>query len=109
MSARRVRPRHEQLQDSQAFPLSDAEWTSAIGALGLSIREADVVRLILLGFKDQRIAATLGMSRGTVRTHLRHIFVRNDLNDRVELVLAAFAAARAPTDASASSKVSTQN
>jgi DNA-binding CsgD family transcriptional regulator len=86
-------------------PLSPVEWSSVVRALGLSPRQADIVGQILLGMRDKQIATTLGMSLPTVRTHLRHIFARQYVADRVELVLLVFATLRGkPGDTSHPSK-----
>jgi DNA-binding CsgD family transcriptional regulator len=70
------------------FPtLSKREWSHVTTVLGLTKREADIVWLILKCRRDKEIASDLRVSVATVRTHLRHIFVRARVMDRVELVL----------------------
>jgi DNA-binding NarL/FixJ family response regulator len=39
-----------------------------------SARESEIVELIALGLGDKEIAARLGISRRTVRTHLERLF-----------------------------------
>lgn len=72
-----------------------AEWGEIVNALRLSPQQSNVVALIMRGRRDKQIAGELGLSPATVRTHLRGIFVRLDIQDRVELVLRVFDAARA--------------
>jgi DNA-binding NarL/FixJ family response regulator len=48
------------------------------------------------GRRDKQIAAELSLSPSTVRTHLRGVFARLDVQDRVELVLRVFAASKRP-------------
>jgi DNA-binding CsgD family transcriptional regulator len=57
-------------------------------AFGLTPREAHVCLLLAEGHTDHRIAATLGISYWTVRTHLRKAFIKCDVENRVELTRA---------------------
>lgn len=68
------------------------DWLPALAALGLSRQQQRVVALILDGKGDKQIAAALGISFHTVRTHLKRIFARLGVGDRVELVLRVLAA-----------------
>ena len=52
----------------------------------LSKREADVVELVLLGYRNRDIAATLGMSPTTVKKHLTHIFDKVGVDTRTQLI-----------------------
>jgi DNA-binding CsgD family transcriptional regulator len=54
-------------------------------AFGLTPREAQVCLLLVAGRTDDQIAATLGISYWTVRTHLRKVFVKFEVSSRVEL------------------------
>ena len=75
--------------------LTEAEWEDVRRELQLTPQQARVVELILQGMRDKQIAAALGLSLPTVRTHLRRLFSRIGISDRVELVLRAFAVTRA--------------
>jgi len=55
----------------------------------LSPREGEVLRLLAHGDRNKEIAAHLGVSVGTVKTHLRHIFRKLMVNDRTAAVLTA--------------------
>jgi len=70
--------------------LSDREWVQVRQALGLSPRQAEIVRHLLLGESDKQIAKELQISIPTVRTHLGRLFQKFDLSDRVELILHIF-------------------
>jgi DNA-binding NarL/FixJ family response regulator len=63
------------------------EWRDLSRRLGLPPQQAAIVELILQGKRDKQIASFLHLSHGTVRTHLRFIFRRLNVTDRVELVL----------------------
>ena len=73
------------------WPLGSDEWTEALASLGLSPRQVKIVELVILGKKDKQIAASLGLKRSTIRTHLRRIFTHLEVADRMELALRIFA------------------
>ena len=50
----------------------------------LSEREAEVLRLIALGYKNSEIAEKLFISQNTVKTHIKNIYVKLDVKNRVE-------------------------
>lgn len=52
----------------------------------LTPAESKVVERALLGLTVNRIAQDLGLSRHTVSTHLRHVYVKLGINSRVELL-----------------------
>jgi DNA-binding NarL/FixJ family response regulator len=55
----------------------------------LSERELQVVRLVAAGRSNQRIADELMLSLPTVRTYLRRLFIKLDVNDRTHLAVLA--------------------
>ena len=56
----------------------------------LSPREREVLHSLAQGLRNSEIAARLGVSVGTVKTHLRHIYRKLEVSDRVSAVLKAF-------------------
>ena len=54
----------------------------------LTEREQEVTALACLGYRNYEIAATLGISYETVKTHLQNIFTKFDIRSRKELRLA---------------------
>lgn len=52
----------------------------------LSKREAEVVELVLLGYRNRDIAATLGTSPTTIKKHLTHIFDKVGVDNRTQLI-----------------------
>jgi LuxR family maltose regulon positive regulatory protein len=52
----------------------------------LSARECEVLRLAAEGLKRDQIAEKLGVSTGTVRTHLRNIYQKLEVGSRMEAV-----------------------
>jgi DNA-binding CsgD family transcriptional regulator len=57
-------------------------------AFGLTPREAQVCLQLAAGRTDEQIADSLGISYWTVRTHLRKVFIKFDVANRVELTRA---------------------
>jgi DNA-binding NarL/FixJ family response regulator len=61
----------------------------------LSHREKEIVRLIVTGLSNQEVAGQLGITEGTVKAHLTHIFQKLNLHTRSQL--AAFCHRSTPT------------
>lgn len=55
----------------------------------LTRREREIVRHVAVGLRNAEVADKLGVSEGTVKTHLNNIFQKLGLRDRVELALYA--------------------
>jgi DNA-binding NarL/FixJ family response regulator len=55
----------------------------------LSDREMEVVQLVAQGFQNKEIGEKLSISNQTVKNHLRNIFDKLGVSDRIELVLYA--------------------
>lgn len=55
----------------------------------LTAREAEILALIAKGLNNRDAAQALGVSRGTVRTHLEHIYAKLDVSNRTEAVTEA--------------------
>ena len=58
-------------------------WDRPGGALALTPREVDVLRLVATGRTAGAIAATRGISEGTVRKHVEHIYDKLGVHDRL--------------------------
>jgi len=71
--------------------LSPDAWHHIVASLQLSPQQARIVALILQGKQDKEIAAELHLNRYTIRTYLRRVFDRVELEDRMALVLRIFA------------------
>jgi DNA-binding NarL/FixJ family response regulator len=56
------------------------------GAVGLTCREADVVRLVAQGLNNRQVARELVVSEATVKTHLNHILAKLVMQDRAALI-----------------------
>jgi DNA-binding CsgD family transcriptional regulator len=58
----------------------------------LSPKEEEILLWVAAGRSDDQIAATLNISANTVDTHLRHIFQKLEVNNRVGAVVKAIMA-----------------
>jgi DNA-binding NarL/FixJ family response regulator len=74
--------------------LSDDEWNLIVSTMNLTCRQAEIVALLMRGYGDKDIATSLGIGFSTVRTHLRQVFAKQNVDDRLQLVLRAFALLR---------------
>ena len=74
--------------------ISEQEWTQLQNHLGLSPRQAQIVKEILHAKSDKQIARELDIALPTVRTHMGRLFRKFDLNDRTELVVHVFVSLR---------------
>lgn len=59
-----------------------------VGWKRLSSRQGDVLRLVAEGHSDKQIAAELGLSLTTVKTHLCRIYRHNGFRNRAEAAAA---------------------
>jgi DNA-binding CsgD family transcriptional regulator len=84
------------LLETRAFPvasglhISPEAWRSIAYSLGLSPREVEVLQCILDDQHDNDIAATLGLSRHTIRTYLKRLRAKLGCGSRVRLVERVF-------------------
>jgi two-component system nitrate/nitrite response regulator NarL len=67
-------------------PLATAERSSEI-ASSLTLREVDIVHLVLRGLRNKEIARKLHLSEGTVKMHLHHIYGKLRVGGRTQLAM----------------------
>ncbi|MGB2710883.1 MAG: helix-turn-helix transcriptional regulator, partial [Conexibacter sp.] len=65
----------------------------AVLALGLTRRQAEVLRLVALGRSTEGVAQQLRISPATVRKHLEHVYDRLGVTSRTAAVATAWAGA----------------
>jgi DNA-binding CsgD family transcriptional regulator len=75
------------LLEARAEPLG----VDAVRALGLTRRQAEVLRLVALGRSTDEVATGLGISGATVRKHLEHVYDRLGVTSRAAAVATAWA------------------
>ena len=66
-------------------------WDRIAYARGLAQRELEVLQCVLADQHEGEIAATLGLSRHTVRTYLKRLRAKLGANSRLELAKRVFA------------------
>jgi DNA-binding CsgD family transcriptional regulator len=59
---------------------------TAIGTLGISPRELDVLEALATGRDNKTIARRLGVSPNTVKTHIARLFEKLDVSGRFEAI-----------------------
>lgn len=57
--------------------------------LGITNREFEILKLLAKGLNNPEISKTLAISETTVKTHMAKIFVKLDVRDRVQALVAA--------------------
>ena len=60
------------------------------GVPSLTVRQRELLRLVAAGHTNTQIARRLGISEGTVRTHLENIYARLNVSSRTAAVTRAF-------------------
>lgn len=71
--------------DRKESGASDEDKLQDFGADVLSPREAQIIRLILLGHSSPSAAAFLGIAEGTVKVHRRHAYTKLGISSQAEL------------------------
>ncbi len=71
------------------LPARDAKKQRLKSKFGLTQREFDVLDLLSQGMQNKHIAAELGLSLATVKTHLIHIFRKCAVRSRSQLIALA--------------------
>lgn len=71
--------------DDAGFRRNDA----AVGAIGLSARELEVLERLAAGRSNKEIAAELSVSPNTVKTHLARVYEKLEASRRTEALVKA--------------------
>ncbi len=87
--ARYVESLEKTLRELTTAGTEVSEQVSDGGSVVLTVREAEVLRLVAKGFSNREIARILGMSLDTAKTHVKNIFSKLDVTDRTEAAVRA--------------------
>ena len=83
---RKTKAERERL-DAKTTADKEAVFQKNCMAFGLSVREIEVLRLILTGHTYKSAAEILFLSEKTIDAHLRSIYSKTDVKNKVELVV----------------------
>lgn len=73
---------------------TEAEWGHLASVFGLTPRQCQIARLMCAGLTYKSVGAHVSISINTVRMHMRALFAKLGVHDRVSLVLQLVAAER---------------
>ena len=75
--------------DDGASAHADDQRASVSGCSRLSPRECDILELIGQGYSNKRVARALGITAETVKSHVKRVFIKLDVNTRAHAVARA--------------------
>jgi DNA-binding NarL/FixJ family response regulator len=67
--------------------LNDEHWSYIRRQYNMSPRELQVARLVCEGFNNDEIAISLKITQGTIKTHIRNIYRRIRVKNKIEMLL----------------------
>jgi DNA-binding NarL/FixJ family response regulator len=87
LAAQQQRPMEELAADLLQFALDERQAAEAHLELWRSLppRQQEITALICLGYTNRQIAASLGLSPETVKSHVRRLFSRFGVSSRAEI------------------------
>lgn len=74
-------------ESSEITVIDDKRWTLIGRRYNMTRRELEVARLICRGLDNRHIARALNIKEGTVKTHIRNIYRRLNVQNRVAMFL----------------------
>ncbi len=75
------------MRGNETGAFTDTEWSNLVEGLSLSQRQAEISKCLFQNMSDGQIAAELGISVPTVRTHLSRLFDKLGAEDRSGVLL----------------------
>ncbi len=67
--------------------LEDKQWRYIQKLYHLTPRELQVAKLVCLGLNNEEIAVYLKIQHGTVKTHIRNIYRRTNVKNKIQMLL----------------------
>jgi DNA-binding NarL/FixJ family response regulator len=67
--------------------IDEKRWALIGKRYNMTQRELDVAKLVCRGFDNRYIAGTLSIKEGTVKTHIRNIYRRLNVQNRIAMFL----------------------
>ena len=78
----------QQPQDDSLF--TPAQWHLIKKTLRLTLRQMQIVPLLVQGLQNKQIARRLALTPTNVEMHLRRLYARTCTHDRIDLVIQVF-------------------
>jgi DNA-binding NarL/FixJ family response regulator len=75
------------LERTRISLLNDEHWSYIRKQYSMSPRELQVARLVCEGFNNDEIADSLKITQGTIKTHIRNIYRRIRVKNKIEMLL----------------------
>jgi len=70
----------------KAFDAESDAFASSLESVQLTARENEILQLISAGLSNKQIEETLLVSKNTVRTHIKNLYNKLDVNSRTQAV-----------------------
>ena len=67
--------------------LADKQWSFIKKRYRMTAREFQISQLVCQGFNNELIAEKLNIQQGTVKTHIRNIYRKTWVNNKIALLL----------------------
>jgi DNA-binding NarL/FixJ family response regulator len=67
--------------------LNEEHWLYIRRQYSMSLRELQVAKLVCQGFNNGEIATSLKITQGTIKTHMRNIYRRIRVKNKIEMLL----------------------
>jgi len=81
-------PMHENHNEQpQVVLVKPRQWEFIKKRYRMTKRELEIVKLVCLGLNNEQIALSLKIKHGTVKTHVRNIYRKTWVNNKVSMLL----------------------
>ena len=73
--------------DSNIVLLNTQQWDFLRKRYRLTNRELDIAQLLCRGLSNEQVASRLNIKKGTVKTHVRNIYRKTWVNNKITMLL----------------------
>ena len=81
-------------KDPQIVPLNKKQWSYVQNRYHITPRELEIARMVCQGFGNEQIAESLNITHGTVKTHIRNLYHKLRVHNKVSMLLQFLADSR---------------
>ena len=67
--------------------IHDEQWDHIKKGYNMTLRELQIAKYVCHGLSNQQIAANLKIQQGTVKTHMRNIYRKTWVNNKIAMLL----------------------